>query len=111
MRTLSACFLVTSVLLGTVFVSGCAPSVDAPAAAPVAQESDASIPADLTSLSAADREAALAQKICPVSGQPLGSMGVPPKVHVDDRDVFICCEACETPLLADPAKHLAKLDK
>ena len=107
-----AALLTASLFVGVaVFLSGCGQPKAEPIAAPHAEVEDASPPGGLASLSAADREAALAQKICPVSGQPLGSMGTPPKVHVDGRDVFICCASCEAPLLADPAKHLAKLDK
>ena len=34
------------------------------------------------------------QKICPVSGKPLGSMGAPPKVRVGEEEVFLCCKGC-----------------
>jgi hypothetical protein len=68
------------------------------------------VTAALASLSEADRAAVLAQKICPVSDEALGSMGAPIKVTVDGRDVFICCESCRDPLVADPTKYLAKLD-
>jgi len=74
-------------------------------------QTDSKIEAALAKLSAEDREAATKQKTCPVSGEPLGSMGVPKKVKVKDREVFICCAACEKPLLDDPDKYLAKLDK
>jgi hypothetical protein len=73
------------------------------------QSGNAEIQASLASLSAADREAALKQKICPVSDTALGSMGAPIKVTVAGREVFICCEHCEEPLKAEPAKHLAKI--
>jgi hypothetical protein len=73
------------------------------------QSGDATIEAALASLSAADRAAALKQKICPVSDAALGSMGAPIKVSVAGHDVFICCEHCEEPLKAEPAKHLAKI--
>jgi hypothetical protein len=63
-----------------------------------------------TSLTDADKAAILAQKICPVSGEDLGSMGDPIKVTVDGRDVFVCCDQCVEPLKAEPAKYLAKLD-
>jgi YHS domain-containing protein len=78
------------------------------AAADVASPSD--VPAAFADLSVEDRAAALAQKICPVSGGPLGEMGTPIKVDVNGRDVFICCESCQEPLLKDPDKYLAKLD-
>ncbi len=45
----------------------------------------------LATLSPADRELAEKQKVCPVSGEPLGSMGTPYKVTVKDREVFLCC--------------------
>jgi len=71
-------------------------------------------PSDLTDamaeLSEADRAAALAQKVCPVSGETLGEMGAPIKVTVKGRDVFLCCPSCQEKLEADPDKYLAKLD-
>jgi len=63
----------------------------------------------LSELSAADRALAEKQKICPVSGQPLGSMGKPHKVTVQGREVFLCCAGCEDKIKADPEKYLAKL--
>ncbi|MBC8875214.1 MAG: efflux RND transporter periplasmic adaptor subunit [Planctomycetes bacterium] len=65
----------------------------------------------LAKLSPADRALAEKQKNCPVADMPLGSMGTPIKVDVDDRHVFICCEGCREDLLAEPAKYLAKLRK
>jgi hypothetical protein len=73
------------------------------------QAASAEVQAALASLSAEDRELAIKQKICPVSGGPLGSMGAPVKVNVAGHDVFICCEHCEQPLKDEPAKHLAKI--
>ena len=53
-------------------------------------------------------EVAIAQqKICPVSGKPLGSMGAPPAVRIGDRDVYVCCAGCTNALKADPQKYLA----
>lgn len=58
-----------------------------------------------------DDAAAIAkQKICPVTDQPLGSMGPPVKVVVKGRTVFLCCAGCKKKLLADPDKYLKKLD-
>jgi hypothetical protein len=61
-------------------------------------------------LSETDRAAALAQKICPVSNEALGGMGMPIKVTVKGRDVFLCCEGCREKLEASPDEYLAKLD-
>jgi YHS domain-containing protein len=68
------------------------------------------ITAAMAELDEADRTAALAQKICPVSDEPLGSMGTPLKIDVAGRTVFICCEGCRDSLLKEPEKFLAKLD-
>ena len=53
--------------------------------------------------------AILRQRICPVSEKLLGSMGQPPKVTIDKRDVYLCCAGCESPLRRNPQLHLAKL--
>jgi hypothetical protein len=63
----------------------------------------------LSQLSADDRPAALAQKVCPVTDQPLGSMGKPPKITVEGQQLFLCCQGCDEQLLKEPAKFLAKL--
>ena len=67
------------------------------------------IEANLASFSEEDRLLAQKQKICPISGEPLGTMGPPIKVVVAGHEVFICCEHCEDPLVTDPEKHLAKI--
>ncbi len=58
-----------------------------------------------------ERTVAMAQKICPVGGGPLGSMGMPFKVTVKGRDVYLCCEGCKGSIEGDPDKYLAKLDE
>jgi Cu(I)/Ag(I) efflux system membrane fusion protein len=60
-------------------------------------------------LSVLDRELALAQGTCPITDQPLGSMGVPPKVTVKGQTVFLCCAGCEPKVKRDPDKVLKKL--
>jgi len=76
-----------------------------------AQTSETDSKADaLAGLSAEDKALVAAQKICPVAGGELGSMGKPIKVHVKDRDVFVCCEGCIKELESDPDKYLAKID-
>jgi hypothetical protein len=69
------------------------------------------IAAAMGELSEEDRAAAEQQKICPVSMEPLGSMGVPMRVPVAGREVFICCEGCTTPLQEEPEKYLANLEQ
>lgn len=61
-------------------------------------------------LSTEDQALADKQKVCPVGGEALGSMGHPVKVMVGDRAVFLCCAGCKGAIEADPEKYLAKLD-
>ncbi|MBL9085479.1 MAG: efflux RND transporter periplasmic adaptor subunit [Planctomycetales bacterium] len=68
------------------------------------------ISAERAKLSEADRKLVEAQGMCIVMDEsPLGSMGVPLKVMVDGKPVFICCEGCRGEALADPKKTLEKL--
>lgn len=65
----------------------------------------------LAKFSEEDRQSAMKQHFCPVSGEMLGTMGEPEKVEVDGQSVWICCDGCKDKLLADPEKYLAKLNK
>lgn len=47
------------------------------------------------------------QKVCPVSQQPLGSMGKPPKVQHGGKSLFVCCAACTDKLKSDAQKYFA----
>lgn len=58
----------------------------------------------------ADRQAAREQAICPVSGEPLGSMGKPIRLTVEGQEVFICCSGCEDALREDPQTYLSKIN-
>lgn len=49
------------------------------------------------------------QKICPVSGQPLGSMGGAIPVSVGDDTIYVCCAGCVGKVKADFPKYLAML--
>ncbi|MGB7327989.1 MAG: hypothetical protein WBD31_24150 [Rubripirellula sp.] len=63
----------------------------------------------LKELSPEDYKSAMAQHMCPVSGEMLGTMGAPEKVDVNGKSVWICCDGCKDKLLADPEKYLAKV--
>lgn len=41
-----------------------------------------------------DRLGIAVQKICPVSGSQLGSMGDPVKVRIGEQTAWLCCQAC-----------------
>jgi YHS domain-containing protein len=64
----------------------------------------ASVPASEQQLAAA---AIARQKICPVTGKPLGSMGDPVAVDVDGQRLYVCCAGCVDTVKANPAKYAA----
>ncbi len=68
-----------------------------------------SMPASFDGLSPEDRQLAWAQKTCPITGSPLGSMGTPYKMMVGGRPVFLCCKGCEGAVKKDPDAVLKKL--
>ena len=72
---------------------------------------NAEVVANLAKLSSVDRALAEKQKVCPVSGEELGSMGPPIKIDVKGQPVFICCDGCREKLLATPDEYLAELQK
>ncbi len=57
-----------------------------------------------------DRFAAIEQKVCPVTEEPLGSMGKPIKVNISGRSIFVCCQGCVKSVKKNPEKYLAFLD-
>lgn len=57
----------------------------------------------------ADTAAIAHQKVCPVMQEKLGSMGVPWKVNVNGRDVYLCCKGCIKFIQKNPKKYLTKI--
>jgi YHS domain-containing protein len=114
-RLLSALGLFGVLVLVT-WLSGCGQGAAPPAgasspSAPVAAPVEGDPAAGLAELDAADRKLAEKQKVCPVSGEALGSMGKPYKVTVKGRTFFLCCKGCLEELNANPDKFLKKLPK
>ena len=58
--------------------------------------------------SSAPGTAAIAQKICPVEGDPIN-----PNIYVDynNRRIYFCCALCPPKFNADPAKYLKIVDE
>jgi Cu(I)/Ag(I) efflux system membrane fusion protein len=83
----------------------------APAAAPAAAAQELTVEQlkNIAQLPAADQPAARAQKFCPVTGLPLGSMGVPQKVVLRGQTAFLCCPGCVEPATRNPEKTLKKV--
>lgn len=107
------CFGAVAAVAGLV-LAGCSgrPAVNPPAESdqsPAQASNGGSSAKALAKLTAADREAAVKQAVCPVTGEALGSMGTPPKVAVNGQEVFLCCAGCEEELRKDSEKYLAKM--
>ena len=122
-----------AVLVVAVGLSGCTPATDengdgngdsettAPKEGSEAQtgEGDSEVQAEQAEQaerSEADQAAAEKQRICPVSGGALGSMGAPVKVTVTagdgtEHEVFLCCGGCKGDIEKDPDTYLAKLEQ
>ena len=56
----------------------------------------------------ADQAAIRAQRLCAVSGSPLGAMGTPVKVTVGEKSLLLCCKGCLAKVQADPEPYLRK---
>lgn len=117
MLYLRSALLIGAVLLfGAAALVGCSgrnasqPKVDGQASDAWKAGLDEKVVTALSELSDADRSAALAQKVCPVTDKQLGSMGKPPKVTVEGREVFLCCAGCEENIKSKPDEYLAKLN-
>jgi hypothetical protein len=84
------------------------------AAGATRRELDSLTPAELKNiakLAPEDQKLAIAQRLCPVTGEPLGSMGVPLKVELAGTKVFLCCKACVKRAEANVTKVLEAIKK
>ena len=99
-----------------ILLAGCGKTPDKPTAkepagaAKTAPDAGAAAPGEKpAALTAEDRALIAKQKVCPVTGAELGSMGDPVKVVVKGQTVFLCCSGCEDAIKKDPDKYLAEL--
>ena len=65
----------------------------------------------LAALGEGDKTGIAEQKVCPVSGAQLGSMGDPIKAMVDGKPVYLCCQGCVAKVNNDPETYLAKVSQ
>lgn len=63
----------------------------------------------VTESTVADDAAILAQGICPVMNQPLGSHGRPTKIVIDGQALFVCCTGCVNKVKSSPELYLARV--
>jgi YHS domain-containing protein len=50
-------------------------------------------------------------KVCPVSGDKVGSMGKPVYVEYQGKKIALCCKDCVADFKKDPAKYAALAEK
>ena len=98
------------------FLTGCGSAQNGtPTAASQAQHADhvdkEEQKAAFAKLSDEDRPLAEAQGYCAVTSEPLGSMGPPLKLIVNEQPVWICCKGCEKKAKSNPDKTLAKVEE
>ena len=68
--------------------------------------------AAIAKLPAADQPLAEAQLFCPIEeGSRLGSMGMPIKLMLEGKPVFLCCKGCEDAARGDAKATLAKVEE
>lgn len=65
----------------------------------------------IANLPPVEQKVALKQGICPITREPLGSMGTPIKVQVGDRSIYVCCQGCVSTLLERSMNDLPKAEK
>jgi membrane fusion protein, copper/silver efflux system len=69
-----------------------------------------SVNENLAQLPPEDQKMAAEQKYCPITGLRLGSMGVPVKITLKGRPVFLCCPGCVEEAKKAPDKTLNKIE-
>jgi hypothetical protein len=77
--------------------------VGAPASTVVTRPANTAV--TVVRASQADQAAINAQRVCPVSGQALGSMGGPIKVIRGNRAIYLCCGSCVRTVQANPDRY------
>jgi hypothetical protein len=62
----------------------------------------------LAALDQSDQAGVARQRVCPVTGAALGSMGDPIKVLVGGQPLYLCCKGCLGKVQGDPEAYLRK---
>lgn len=119
MKTSSQTLNIAIALLFALFLAGCGSAQNASTPpAPQAKNADQADhnekdqqKANIAKLNDEDRPLAEAQGYCAVTSEPLGSMGPPLKLLVNEQAVFVCCKSCEKKARSSPDKTLAKVEE
>ena len=98
--------------MGSIYIGGSGGKPGPSAVRPTTPDDEAAtIAAAMGKLSPEDRKLAQAQRTCPILNTPLGAMGVPVKLTIDGKPVFLCCKGCIAEAQADPARTLARVEE
>ena len=62
----------------------------------------------LVAFDQSDQAGIARQRVCPVTGAALGSMGGPIKVLVGGQPLYLCCKGCLGKVQSDPEAYLRK---
>lgn len=116
MKTSSQSLSIASFSLFALILAGCGSAQNGSThPAPQAQNADHNKKdeqkANIAKLNDEDRPLAEAQGYCAVTSEPLGSMGPPLKLVVNEQPVFVCCKSCEKKARSNPDKTLAKVEE
>ena len=60
----------------------------------------------VAALTESDRAGIARQRVCPVSGGELASMGTPVKLLVADQPVYLCCQGCTGKVRENPERYV-----
>lgn len=85
------------------------PVVDFTPAASKSRNASAATYSSPSSTSASPEGLYGGQISCPVTGEPLGSMGTPIPVTVKGQTIYVCCRGCVAKVQADPNGYLRKV--
>lgn len=81
----------------------------APATAPLASGGGSAIATASPPTTLAAQGPYQGQKTCPVTGEPLGSMGAAIPVTVKGQTIYVCCRGCVAKVQRDPDGYLRKV--
>jgi len=78
----------------------------------IEKSAEEKIKAAIARMPEADRASAAAQRYCPMMGTVrLGAMGVPVKLLINDKQVFVCCKGCQEEAVEHGKETLSKAEK
>jgi YHS domain-containing protein len=105
MKLVSALSLVAVMAMGLMLAAGCTETSPAPTA-PASPAKTSTAPSATSTSAAVPAASEIAQKLCPVSDDPID-----PNIYVDYKGqrIYFCCPLCPPKFNADPEMYLKKM--